>query len=182
MGTDALKAYAEDPDVKFILTERDPDKWVKSVNSTVAEVVKIASSFPINILKHFEAESGQFFHLNCVMYDALSDGTRLPDPRNPSALRRNYVEYIDMAKKTIPEDRLLHLRLEDGLGWEQICPFLGVPIPQEPYPGRNEPEKFQGLVKNYLGPKIQTAAIRLGAIVVPVIGVGIWAGMKFLRR
>jgi hypothetical protein len=28
MGMDLIKAYLKDPDVKFILTERDPDKWV----------------------------------------------------------------------------------------------------------------------------------------------------------
>lgn len=34
------------------------------------------------------------------------------------------------------------VRLEDGLGWEQICPFMGIDIPHTPYPRGNIPGEF----------------------------------------
>ena len=92
MGAQALEVYAEDPDVKFILTHRDPDKWVTSMNNTVANVVRMATSFPMNILKHFDIILKGFFRLNQVMFWAMSDGTNPGDPNNEAALRRNYVE------------------------------------------------------------------------------------------
>ncbi|KAE8149316.1 P-loop containing nucleoside triphosphate hydrolase protein [Aspergillus avenaceus] len=180
LGQEALEVYAQDPDVKFILTERDPDKWVKSVNSTVAKVVSMANSFPVNILKHFESTLFHFFRLNVTMYRAISDATSPGDPENEAALRRNYVEYIKLAKSILPEDRLLVVKLEDGLGWEQICPFLGLPIPDQEYPRGNEPEKFQKLVESHLGPKLQAATLRLGSLVVGAVGIAGYVWWKYL--
>lgn len=86
---------------------------------------------------------------------------------------------INMVKKTIPADRLCIIRLEDGLDWEQICPFLGVPIPKEEYPRGNEPEKFKALMMGWISPRMKSAMLRLGAVVVPTVGVLAWAGMKY---
>ncbi|GAB1198164.1 hypothetical protein APSETT444_007472 [Aspergillus pseudonomiae] len=92
LGTQALEVYAEDPDVKFILTYRDPDKWVTSMNNTVANVVRMATAFPMNILKHFDIILAGFLRLNQIMWWAISDGTNPGDPDNEARLRRNYVE------------------------------------------------------------------------------------------
>ena len=179
VGMDAINAYADDPNVKFILTERDPDSWVRSFNNTVPFVVNMAESFPMNILKHFQSTMGQFFRLNVVMYEVWSNGTRLGDKGNTEIMRRNYVDYIDMVKSTIPKERLLVIKLEDGLGWEQICPFLEKDIPKEPYPSKNDPKEFQEMVGAWLGPKVKTAALKLGAVSVPILGVVAWAGLKY---
>ena len=36
------------PDAKFILTTRDPHKWVRSVNSTMLRMSTVVKSFPIS--------------------------------------------------------------------------------------------------------------------------------------
>ena len=41
----------------------------------------------------------------------------------------------------MPEDRLLVIDIVGGDGWEQLCPFLGVPIPEEPFPHSNKTTK-----------------------------------------
>lgn len=46
------------------------------------------------------------------------------------------------AVEITPKKNLLVVRLEDGLGWEQICPFIGVDIPAQPYPRGNVPTEF----------------------------------------
>lgn len=86
---------------------------------------------------------------------------------------------IKKVKEIIPADRLCYIRLEDGLDWENICPFLGVPIPEEAYPGRNEPEKFQKLVQEFLRPKMMAAVMRISAVAVPAIGILGWAAVKY---
>jgi hypothetical protein len=71
------------------------------------------------------------------------------------------------------------IQLEDGLDWESICPFLGLPVPDQAYPDRNEPEKFKKLVEGFSQPKVVAATMRLGALVVPVVGVLGWAAVKY---
>ncbi|KAF4275905.1 hypothetical protein CNMCM8812_007699 [Aspergillus fumigatus] len=122
LGPALLDEYAQDPEVKIILTERDPDRWAKSVNGTAGFVVKAAASFPLNVLKHFDEELGIFLALSTTVYAVVADSTKPGQPGNEAALRRNYVEYIKAVKNTVPKDRLLVIKLEDGLGWEQICP------------------------------------------------------------
>ncbi|KAH3223903.1 hypothetical protein KXV81_000845 [Aspergillus fumigatus] len=167
LGPALLDEYAQDPEVKIILTERDPDRWAKSVNGTAGFVVKAAASFPLNVLKHFDEELGIFLALNTTVYAVVADSTKPGQPGNEAALRRNYVEYIKAVKNTVPKDRLLVIKLEDGLGWDQICPFLGVPIPEEKYPRGNDAGNFKGLVENYFRERTRAAMVRGPILIIP---------------
>ncbi|GIK07270.1 hypothetical protein Aspvir_002928 [Aspergillus viridinutans] len=182
LGPTLLDEYAQDPEVKFILTERDPERWAKSINGTAGFVVKSAASFPLNVLKHFDEELGVFLALNVTLYAAMADGTKPGQPGNEAALRRNYVEYIKAVKNTVPKERLLVVKLEDGLGWEQICPFLGVPIPEEEYPRGNDVENFKALAQGYLKERSRAAMLRLGALLVPALGVSGYLGWKYFGK
>lgn len=88
---------------------------------------------------------------------------------------------IKQVKETIPADRLCLIQLEDGLDWESICPFLGLPVPDQAYPDRNEPEKFQKMVQDFIQPRIVAAAMKLGAVFIPVAGVLGWAAVLAAR-
>lgn len=88
---------------------------------------------------------------------------------------------IRTAKERLPKERLLVIRLEDGLGWEQICPFLDMPIPDEPYPPPNVPEVFKALGEAFLRPWIRSAMFKCGALVTPVVGVAGYLGWRYFR-
>jgi hypothetical protein len=92
IGLGSIEAYAKDPSIKFIVTERNPDKWVKSFNNTLGEAIRQTTLFPMNILKHFDPVIGNFFYLTKLMYWSFSDGTDMGHPNNENALRKNYVE------------------------------------------------------------------------------------------
>ncbi|KAI9924688.1 hypothetical protein MW887_006540 [Aspergillus wentii] len=175
LGVDVIKAYANDPDVKFILTERSPEKWAKSVRNSVGKVVAMSGAFPFNILKYFDAFLWHFFDFNVLVYRAIGG-------ENEELLYQYYTEYLEKVKTTLPADRLCLIRLEDGIDWETICPFLGVPVPQVAYPGRNEPEKFQAMVQEALQPKVTAAMMRMGAVVVPVLGILGWASKSYFWK
>ena len=83
-----------------------------------------------------------------------------------------------MVKRVVPADRLCHIRLEDGLGWEQICPFLDVPIPEQEYPDRNEPARFQALTQGVVKPMLTRAIIKFATVCIPTVGVASWVIMK----
>ncbi|KAF4178952.1 hypothetical protein CNMCM8927_002002 [Aspergillus lentulus] len=169
LGPALLDEYVQDPEVKFILTERDPDRWAKSVNGTAGFIITAAASFPLNILKYFDEELRIFLALNTILYAVLADGTKPGQLGNEAALTRNYVEYIKAVKNTVPKERLLVVKLEDGLGWEQICPFLDVPIPEEKYPRGNDVDNFKAMAEGYFKERTRAAMLRLGALLVPAL-------------
>lgn len=75
----------------------------------------------------------------------------------------------------LSKEKLLVAKLEDGFGWEQICPFLGLDIPSTPYPRGNAPAQFEQLGKQVLGPGIRKVGILIvSVILVPVVGIGAW--------
>lgn len=84
---------------------------------------------------------------------------------------------IKNVKSTIPADRLCLIQLEDGIDWDTICPYLGVPVPKEEYPDRNQPERFEYLLNEFLQPRVRTAMLRCGAVAVAAIGIIGWAAI-----
>jgi hypothetical protein len=48
-------------------------------------------------------------------------------------------------KRTIPPERLLVY--EAGQGWEPLCRFLDVPVPDAPYPSENSRAEFIARVR-----------------------------------
>ncbi|KAJ5675006.1 uncharacterized protein N7477_004940 [Penicillium maclennaniae] len=179
LGPAIIEAYVQDPDVKFILVEREPTKWVASLNNTAGGLMKALHGFPLVFLKYFDSILYRFVTLNQTCLWSFSDRNNPTDPDFEVALRRNYAEYINMVKRTVPADRMLHIHLENGLGWEEICPFLGVPVPEEDYPDRNQPARFQALAGEFLKPHVTTAMTRLTFIAVPSLGVMGWAALKY---
>ena len=49
--------------------------------------------------------------------------------------------HIELVKKVIPAERLLIHSAKEG--WQPLCDFLGVPVPNEPYPWINESINFK---------------------------------------
>lgn len=65
--------------------------------------------------------------------------------------------------------------LEDGFGWEEICPFLGVPIPNEKYPRGNAPAEFDKLLGSFIGGRLLSVGFKaVGSVVVPAVAIGAW--------
>lgn len=89
---------------------------------------------------------------------------------------------IQTVKQILPKERTLVVRLEDGLGWEQICPFLGVPIPKEDYPKPNDPKMFEEISKTLLKPWVKAAMVRLGMFAVSTLGVVGYLGWRYYRK
>lgn len=87
---------------------------------------------------------------------------------------------MKMAKAVIPADRLHVIDLDnEGCDWKDICPFLGLPIPEEDYPMPNDPANFHKLVDGFLKPRMRAAVLRLGVVALGTFGVVGWAGLKY---
>ena len=47
-----------------------------------------------------------------------------------------YNNWVEDVKKTVPKERLLIFNVKEG--WEPLCTFLDVPIPDQPFPRTND--------------------------------------------
>ncbi|CAK5266755.1 unnamed protein product [Mycena citricolor] len=156
--------YAEDliaayPEAKVILTLRDPAKWWKSFSSTIGRVphnpaFALAMALDVSGLAHFKPlAQGMHLQLNG------------PDPTAEQAQAR-FVAHYDRVRALVPKDRLLEFDAKQG--WQTLCPFLGVPIPdQGEYPYSNDSAVF-----NERATATARAALRrvAGEMVAPVLG------------
>lgn len=49
-------------------------------------------------------------------------------------------QHYQMVRDLVPADNLLEFEAKDG--WEPLCKFLGVPVPDVPYPRVNDTSNF----------------------------------------
>ncbi|KAK1985450.1 hypothetical protein LZ30DRAFT_779047 [Colletotrichum cereale] len=87
---------------------------------------------------------------------------------------RVYENHNKTVKELIPPEKLLVINLEDGLGWEDICAFLGHDVPDAPYPRVNEAEEFQTMVMEDMLASWKRTALKVAGVLVPVIGASVW--------
>lgn len=112
------------PDAKVILTERDPEAWFRSTQQTIfAE----GSSPPV----------ADFGEMNEKVIRRLFDGRMHDHDHVIDVYQRHNAE----VRRRIPAERLLVYQVAEG--WEPLCAFLGVDIPETPMPKVNSTEEFQ---------------------------------------
>ncbi|MFC4336626.1 sulfotransferase family protein [Salininema proteolyticum] len=122
-----IEAY---PDAPVVLSFRDsPEQWATSMLNTV--------------LKGFDdppeemVESGWHDMVEAVWQKAAG-GT---DRSDKAALEAFYSRHLEEVRSTVPEGRLLEFNPREG--WEPLCGFLQVPVPDEPFPHVNSTKEFQ---------------------------------------
>lgn len=113
------------PDAKVLLTVRSPESWYASFSSTI---LKVLGKNPIG---PFERSLGAR-----LIGDLTFDG-RPDDPEHAMAVFRRNIDAV--VAEIAPERLLVH---ELGSGWEPLCAFLGVPVPDTPYPRTNDGQQF----------------------------------------
>jgi hypothetical protein len=118
------------PEAKVILTYRSPESWWASVEKTLLPVFR-QSTDPDSL--------GIALIANQVF------GGRPEDRDHAIAV---YEANVQAVKATVPPERLLVHNLGDG--WEPLCAHLGVNIPDQPYPSRNNAGEFGAFMKNRL--------------------------------
>ena len=140
------------PDAKVLLSVRSADSWVKSMENTITQVF-----FGDTLLHHLSRAQYHVDPLYASWIDLLTEmnfgdergawaGTNGEPGPMADAMERWNQEVID----TVPSERLLVWDPKEG--WEPLCEFLEVPVPETPLPHVNDTENFQ---KNLImGPAI----------------------------
>jgi hypothetical protein len=123
------------PDAKVILTERDPDKWIKSMQKTLY-LVHSWSSW--DLVKHWDPALTKLWR-GCDLRDwdawlGLGWASRrdfLSEEYGELAKQR-LIEHSQHIKKVVPKEKLLVWKPQEG--WEPLGKFLGQETPSEEFP------------------------------------------------
>lgn len=126
---------AENPCAKVILTVRDPERWYESAAQTIfARMLE----FETTASESSTADAERREHMRMVNAIVL-DGTFGGDLGRDNAIAV-FNAHNEEVRDTVPRDRLLVY--EAGQGWDPLCEFLDVPVPEEPYPKVNSTADF----------------------------------------
>ncbi|HEU4431511.1 MAG TPA: sulfotransferase [Myxococcota bacterium] len=119
------------PNAKVIHTERPSAAWFKSASSTIFRTMTLGAppGTPAAFAEQLEMARQLILHGRF--------GGRLDDEAHAIAI---YEAHNARVKREIPAARLLVY--EPGQGWAPLCKFLGVGIPEAPYPKVNTTEDF----------------------------------------
>lgn len=117
------------PDAKVILSKRDPHRWYKSISNTIFPAMKgdASDEEPVRTVMTMA---------NDLITRKTFDGD-LSEAHVLDVLARHEAE----VKRTIAPERLLVFDVAEG--WEPLCDFLDVPVPETPFPRTNSTEEFQ---------------------------------------
>jgi Sulfotransferase domain len=121
------------PTAKFVLTERDPENWADSFGSTIYTLIGRRDKAPPE--KKAWIEMG---------YGVIAK-SGFPDGLSRDELIKAFVAHNATVKQTIPADRLLSYRVTTG--WDPLCQFLGVQVPDAEFPKTNDRAEFWEIVR-----------------------------------
>lgn len=111
------------PDAKVLLTWRTPESWYASMEKTIILAVQ-------GMLATGESSPGS------LTLQQILDGKPMTKANFIAAYEAN----VAKVKSTVPADRLLVYKLGDG--WEPLCTFLGVAVPEQAFPRSNDSTEF----------------------------------------
>ena len=117
------------PAAKVILSVRDPKRWFESISGTILKLLAqgLADQNPAR------ADDSRFAE---IIVAEKTFGFDFSEANVIAAYERHNAE----VRATIPPERLLVF--EAAQGWEPLCRFLEVPVPQAPFPRANSREEF----------------------------------------
>lgn len=118
------------PEAKFILTERDPEAWYKSMSQTIIASMTREGE-PDDPVRRAQARMGR------RVVSEMAFGNRLDKDHVIAVYKRHNQD----VKDTLPASRLLVTDSPDG--WEPLCRFLGVPVPATAFPKTNSTDEFR---------------------------------------
>lgn len=108
------------PEAKIILTVRSSASWYASMDKTILPIMRGSD----------ETKLAKAIGLSLF-------GNRIHDQ---DAIIDVYEQHIAEVQSSFGPDRLLTYEL--GSGWEPLCRFLNVSVPDTPFPRGNDPDLF----------------------------------------
>lgn len=119
------------PEAKVLLSVRDPERWYDSTYNTI---YRLPESPLMSVVRLFVPHIRRMYHfVNGLIWQGTFHG-RFADREAAIAVFNRHNADV---QQYVPQDRLLVYNVKEG--WEPLCEFLGVPVPEdEPFPHLND--------------------------------------------
>lgn len=158
------------PDAKVILNLRDDESWVKSWNVLNNQILK---SFTFRFIAKLPYTS---FKLHKDIHNEMILGSRgaFQGAKTDKEKMQKFNDWNQSVIDYVPKDRLLIYKASEG--WEPICKFLNVDIPDIPFPYKNK-TKNMGHMSRF----INAMFIILIIGIISVICSSIFWGVKYFQ-
>ena len=131
-----MKAY---PTAKVLLTTRTPESWYTSVKGSIFGTVELSKSWVNVAFIKLIGRHSMFSTVQRICFKepkGFKHGMFGAIGAGPDASKTFFNQWVDEVKKTVPADRLLVFSVKEG--WEPLCKFLEVPVPDQPFPRVND--------------------------------------------
>jgi len=126
---------AANPQAKIVLTVRDPEAWYESAAATI-----FARMLEFQALRSDPDAVDPARRRHMEMIDTLIVEKTFGGSLAKNHAIRVFNAHNEEVRRLVPPTRLLVY--ESGKGWEKLCAFLGVPVPDAPYPKVNSTDDF----------------------------------------
>jgi len=127
------EVLAARPCAKVILSDRDAERWYASFSQTILPLILDQASWPEARRPWLE------------MIDRVIIGKALGGRTDRDGILDAYRVNTAAVRQLVPSGQVLVFRASDG--WGPLCEFLGVEVPDEPYPKTNPRSEFFATVK-----------------------------------
>ncbi|MGF1489650.1 MAG: sulfotransferase family protein [Prochloraceae cyanobacterium] len=126
------------PEAKVILTVRDPEKWYESALNTIYQ----------NSVSRKQNPPSEQTALNRVAEYIEKDiwqGDFNGKFEDKEYAIERFNQHIQEVKQNVPSENLLVYEVKQG--WQPLCDFIGVSIPNKDFPHVNDRASFAKMVK-----------------------------------
>ena len=124
------------PDAKVLLSVRDPEAWYKSVTDTIYQPMKSPAPDGAPELVRLQTEMAR----KAILSETFDN--RFEDKAHAIEVFKHHTQEV---RDAIDPARLLVFDVREG--WEPLCRFLEVPVPDEPFPRLNDTATFQAMMR-----------------------------------
>jgi hypothetical protein len=123
------------PQAMVILTVRDPEEWYASMRETFLAAAGPDGQPPIPGVG--DGALGEAQDWSQMMAGLQDEETAIAD----------FKRHIEEVQSYVPSHRLLVYEVRQG--WQPLCDFLEVRVPDEPFPRLNDSEAFKDLMAQH---------------------------------
>jgi Sulfotransferase domain len=128
------------PDAKVVLSVREPEAWEKSMRDTIWDVL-----YGNSTMAHFSkvrerVDPDWLAYIELMKRMWAAQGVFSGADLRPGQLAHSIARYQQTVERNIPRDRLLVWNVAQG--WEPLCRFLDIDVPDAPFPRLNDSKMF----------------------------------------